>query len=204
MFTSVSPCSYGPPEPGYNGHWCTETKRIDGSSRDDVLRAVAMMDVPVDDRHPLDAQLSLRPACRNRGRVEQAEAHRPITFGVVARRTRECEPVATHRLDRRPGGEERRLERRVGAECVLVDRPSGRANLFEQPSGVTPQHVGLARWSALVEREAFVQDLDAPLGLRVRARRVQTGEGGVAYDLDERIAPSSSSSDRSPCARPIR
>jgi hypothetical protein len=66
------------------------------------------------------------------------------------------------------------------------------------------QHVVLGRSTALEKREAVVQHFDAPLRLRVRSGRVQRCERRMAYDVDERIASSSSSSDRSPCARPIR
>jgi hypothetical protein len=76
--------------------------------------------------------------------------------------------------------------------------------LIEEAFGVAPQHVGLGRRLALHEGEPFVQDVDASLRFRMRSGRVQSRERLVAYDVDERIASSSSSSDRPPCARPSR
>ncbi len=45
-----------------------------------------MVDVPVEDRHPLDAEHFLRVAGGDRGVVEEAETHRPVGGGVVAGR----------------------------------------------------------------------------------------------------------------------
>jgi hypothetical protein len=69
---------------------------------------------------------------------------------------------------------------------------------------VAAQEVGLGRGFAFDEREALVQHVDAPLRFRMRSGRMQPREPLVAYDVDERMASSNSSSDRSPCARPIR
>ena len=52
---------------------------------EDRLRAVAVVDVEVDDRDALEAELALRRARRDRDVVEQAEAHRPVGQRVVAR-----------------------------------------------------------------------------------------------------------------------
>ena len=45
---------------------------------EDVLRAVAVVDVPVDDRHALEPELGLRRARRDRDVVEEAEPHRAV------------------------------------------------------------------------------------------------------------------------------
>ena len=48
---------------------------------EDVLRAIAVMDVPVDDRHALALLGQMR---RSDGDiVEQTEAHRPVGHGMV-------------------------------------------------------------------------------------------------------------------------
>ena len=71
---------------------------------EDVLRAVAVVDVEVDDRDALDAVRGLGVARGDRGVVEEAEAHRRRRFGVVAGRTRRHEGVvdAPERPPRRP------------------------------------------------------------------------------------------------------
>ena len=51
-----------------------------------MLRAVPVMDVEIDDRHPLGAVRRLGVARGDRGVVEEAEAHRVRGFGVMARR----------------------------------------------------------------------------------------------------------------------
>jgi hypothetical protein len=58
-----------------------------------VLGAVAVVDVPVDDHHPLDPVPALQVARRHRDVVEQAEAHRPVGLGVVTGRAHAGEPV---------------------------------------------------------------------------------------------------------------
>ena len=55
-----------------------------------VLRAIAMMNVVINDRNARGTQ-RLRMSCRDRDVVEQAEAHRPIAFGVMTRRPNERE-----------------------------------------------------------------------------------------------------------------
>ena len=86
-------------------------------ARDDVLGAVAVVHVPVDDRDALQAELRLGPARGDRHVVEQAEAHRPLALGVVARRPREGEPAAADGFDRRAGREQRGL---VGVSVHIV------------------------------------------------------------------------------------
>ena len=75
---------------------------------DDRLRAVAVVDVPVDDGDPLGAVVALRLA-RGDGRiVEQAEAHRTVGLGMMARRPDGAEGVGHaaghHLVDRQAGG----------------------------------------------------------------------------------------------------
>ncbi len=119
-------------------------------------------------------------------------------------RAGEGEPTTSHCLNRRTGREHRRVECGLGAERVLVDRSARRKYLLEEARRMAAKYVVLGRRVALDEREPLVQDVDPSLRFRVRPGRMQPGECLVAYDVDERIASSSSSSDLSPCARPIR
>ena len=67
--------------PGYSGDSWVDTYRHARVVVEDVLGAVAVVDVPVDDRHPLTVGGQLRGA--DRGVVEQAEPHRPVGEGVM-------------------------------------------------------------------------------------------------------------------------
>ncbi len=64
-----------------------------------------MVHVPVDDRDALEPELGLRPACADRDRVEQAEAHRAAVLGVVTGRPGDGETAALNRVDRGAGRE---------------------------------------------------------------------------------------------------
>ena len=72
-----------------------------------------MVDVIIDDRHPRDARCA-RVGGRDGDVVEEAEAHRAMTLGVMSRRADERERgllLARHRplhgIDARPGSEPR-------------------------------------------------------------------------------------------------
>ena len=78
-----------------------------------VLGAVAVVHVPVENHHPLQALLGLEGPRRDRHVVEQAEAHGVIRLGVVARGTHGGQTVsqltagdATGQFDTGPGGEQ--------------------------------------------------------------------------------------------------
>jgi hypothetical protein len=58
------------------------------------FRAVAVVDVPVDDGHALEPAGLPRMVRRDRGVAEQAEAHAHVADGVVAGRAHEGEGVA--------------------------------------------------------------------------------------------------------------
>ena len=64
---------------------------------EDRLGAVAVVDVPVEDQDPLGAALGDRVGRRDGDVVEQAEAHRPVALGVVARRPQAAEGEAALR-----------------------------------------------------------------------------------------------------------
>ena len=57
-----------------------------GVALEDVLGAVAVVDVEIHDRNPLQAPALPRVIGGDGGAVEQAEAHRPGALGMVARR----------------------------------------------------------------------------------------------------------------------
>ena len=142
------------------------------------------MHVPVDDRDALEPEARLRPACGHRDRVEEAEAHRPVVLGMVARRACQREAAAAHRLDRGAGGEQRRFQRRLAANRVRVDQSPRRAHALQQLGRVTAENVGLLGRLALDEREPRLEHVESRLRLGMRARRMQPSEGFVAYELD--------------------
>ena len=95
---------------------------------EDVLRAVAVMHVEIDDGRALEPVALLRVARRDRGVVEQAEAHRPRRLGVVAGRAHGDEGVRRllvhHLVDREHGAADaaqRRLEAAGRHRSVGVD-----------------------------------------------------------------------------------
>ena len=59
-----------------------------------VLRAVAVVHVEIDDQQAVVLELRLEHARGQRDVVEQAEAHRAVGFGVVARGTHGAERAA--------------------------------------------------------------------------------------------------------------
>jgi len=92
-----------------------------------VLRAVAVVHVPVDDRDPPDAP-GPEECRRYRHVVEEAEAHGPLALGVVTRRADECETVPhlarEDRLaadEKAAGGEPRRLVGVGGRARIRVE-----------------------------------------------------------------------------------
>ncbi len=64
------------PVPGYSGHWWIETNSTWSLVVEDVVGAVAVVDVPVEDHHALQAVSVERVLRRHRDVVEQAEPHR--------------------------------------------------------------------------------------------------------------------------------
>src|SRR5436305_531317 len=57
-----------------------------GARLEEVLGAVAVMDVEIEDRHPRGAVAAAQALGGHRGAVEEAEAHGHLALGVVARR----------------------------------------------------------------------------------------------------------------------
>ena len=96
---------------------------------EDVLRAVAVMDVPVDDRDALGAMRLLRVPGGDRGIVEEAEPHGAGALGVMAGRAHRREgvpgPPRHHLVDGLHGGADAAQHRLQGARRhgrVGVDR----------------------------------------------------------------------------------
>ena len=75
---------------------------------EDLLRSVAVVDVPVDDRDALD-QLGLRGPRRDRDVVEEAEAHRRDAAARGGRADGRARSRRARRLDRSAGREQRGL-----------------------------------------------------------------------------------------------
>ena len=99
-------------------------------ARKNLLGAVAVMNIEIDDRHALDPVHRHR-ACRTYGDVvEEAKAHRAVALGMVAGRADGAERGAAfpahdevgsedHRARRMPGGGQRmRVHRGVGIEVM--------------------------------------------------------------------------------------
>ena len=76
MLTIVSSLVPGPPRPGIERPLVERDEQDRVVAAHDRLGAVAVMDVPVDDRDALDPELGLRVARRDDGVAEDAEAHR--------------------------------------------------------------------------------------------------------------------------------
>ena len=72
---------------------------------EDLLRAVAVMHVVVDDRHAADAMLGLHVTGSDGDVVDETEAHRRPGPGVMPRRPHQGEGAGLGGLDRNAGGE---------------------------------------------------------------------------------------------------
>ena len=81
--------------------------------------AVAVMDVPVDDHHPLAVELPDRQLGGDGDVVEQAEAHRPVGERMMARRAHGAEPPVVLAGEQRAG-------HRAGAAHRVQGRVIGR------------------------------------------------------------------------------
>jgi hypothetical protein len=103
---------------------------------------------------------------------------------VVSRRAREREASAAGRFDRGARGEERRLERRLGADRVGVEEAARRADLPDEAVRVAAEDVLLGRRRAFDEAEALVQGGDSLLRLWMAPGRVEVRERVVTYELD--------------------
>jgi len=71
---------------------------------EDTLRAVPMVDIPVDDGDPVEPRLAGQPSSRDRDIVEEAESHRPAPLCVMSRRPDGAEGVRDPSLEDISGG----------------------------------------------------------------------------------------------------
>src|ERR1035438_5104610 len=85
---------------------------------ENILRAVAVMHVPIRDQHSLHAVLLLGIASRDGDAIEQAEAHAANGRSVMAGRTYDAKGVLrlaahyrVHRVERTAGGTRRSIQR---------------------------------------------------------------------------------------------
>ena len=106
---------------------------------EDLVRPVAVVDVPVEDQHALGAVRRLRMARRHRRVAEEAEAHRAVGLGVVAGRAQRREAgrrlARQQRVDQRDaaaGRAQRRVVGRRDGDRVEVDAAAAaRAQLVD-------------------------------------------------------------------------
>ena len=113
-----------------------------------IMGAVSVVHVPVQNQHALGVAVCLKPSCGDRDVVEEAEAHRLIGRGMVARGPGRDEGVldgalndGPRRGDRRARAANRGIPRRRGHLRIRVDRydPLG---LFGHRAGLThPLHL---------------------------------------------------------------
>ena len=110
-----------------------------GRGGEDLLGAVAVVDVPVEDQHPLGAARGDRVPGGDGDVVEQAEAHRAVALGVVAGRAQAAERrprlageqplgrVAPRR--RRRAAPRRRTRREATVSMSIMPPPRGAERL---------------------------------------------------------------------------
>ena len=91
-----TPVSLGRPGAGKQRHLVGRGVEHARIVEEDVLRAIAVMHVEIDDGDALGAELALRLARHDGDGVDEAEPHRPLALGVVAGRAharrRHCRP----------------------------------------------------------------------------------------------------------------
>ena len=154
------------PEYGYSGYWNVDTISTRGSPGEDVLGAVAVMHVEVDDRDALESVRLQRVRGADRDVVEEAEAHRAPPLGVVARRAHGAERglafAAHHEVDRHA----RPRRPRAAPPCSECGLSAVSGSMKCRPSS------GLARSIVVdVARAVHARDLLARRGRRTCSAR---------------------------------
>ena len=112
---------------------------------EDVVRPVAVVDVPVEDEDAADAEGVERVTSRDRDVVEEAEPRRGVAAGVVARRPRRAEADAVRRGRAAPRSWRRprrlRCSRLVGPgsdDGLSVERAAARSLIERTVSTYSP------------------------------------------------------------------
>ena len=166
-----------------------------------------------------EPELALGEPRRHGDVVEEAEAHRPVGQGMVARRPPEGEAAALDRLDRRSGRKARQLVARRRANRVRIEI-AGASARGDGCDGLDV--VALVTGGQLVDRRAARNNLAGqgieqrpdplrPLGMaprRVEAREVRMGQKlqrGVAYGqrvIAHSAAPRPAPKEETPCRIP--
>src|SRR5438876_29778 len=99
----------------------SSTAATRGALPEDLLRAVSVVDVVVDDRQSADAVRGLHVASSDRDVVDEAEAHRGSRPGVMARGPHHGEAAGLRRLDCGPCRQQRRSPTRLRRDRVRVE-----------------------------------------------------------------------------------
>ena len=181
-------------------------KRTSSRGIEDLGGAVAVVDVPVEDQHLLDPALRERVRDPDRDVVEQAEAHRPPRFGVVAGRAQPAEREAVlageQPLRRARGGAgpaQRRLpggfaDERVGVEGAAA----GRAEALRSGRRARTRGRGSARGARLAapRRPTGPASRRRRAGARSRGSARRSRDAGRCRDRTTRGGGS-----RGPCRR---
>ena len=154
------------------------------------------MDVPVEDGDAFETELGLCEAGCDCDVVEEAKAHRLASKRVMTWRPHEREAAALDRLDRTAGGEQRRAVGRLGGGRVGRE-PHGPVDGLQHVDvrlRVAAEDLRLGRLPRLAPlRKGILEHLDPRRGLRMVARRMETGEVLMAYELDRRTASATDS-----------
>ena len=168
------------------------------------LRAVAVVDVPVDDRDPSDVVRGDRVHRGERDVGEDAETHRPIGLGVMAGRAHERVGVrhgagrARHRSRRAP-------RRPTAGRCrTSPDRRTPTFRARPSPRRLRPTRRMPRCGTAATRHESPVGARSAPAGRGSPSRRAD--RGGAASTPGSRRARRAGARHRrnGGCRRPIR
>ncbi len=204
------------PGAGIERHLVRRGEQHAGVLVEDVLRAVAVVHVEVDDRHPVEPQRVQRVQRADGDVREQAEPHRPLALGMVAAGAHGAEGGADlarhHRLDggdvgaggMAGGGDAVGAHMRVGVEAdpallrhVLQDQVEIALRVRAQQLLVRRRRRldALQRVIGTAQQQP-VDRLDARHALGMPGRGDVQMRGGVVVDSQHRADPSASAGRR--------
>jgi hypothetical protein len=150
---------------------------------EECLGAVAVMDIEVDDRDPLQAELLLRVPRRDGDVVQEAEAHRAAGESVMPGRPDERESASVDGFERDPGRERRRPPGRLRGDGVRVELDGPVDSLQQlQVGGFVHANELLLRRLPLDRLSVQHEQPVLPLGMV--ARRVQLREHRIGQEVD--------------------